>query len=1057
MAGAGSYDFRASEMNVRELWKNQAIYAKAKQKGEKGERFYFLDGPPYTSGNVHIGTAWNKILKDLVLRHRRMAGFKVWDRAGYDMHGLPTEHATEKELGIHGREQIESFGPDKFIDACRQLCIRNMLKMNGVFKDLGVWMDFENAYQSITKSFMEGEWWLIKAAHEKGRLYEGERTMTWDSVNATALAKHELEYKNITDSAIYVKLKVKNEENTYFIVWTTTPWTIPFNMAIMANPEITYAKVKVVFQGATEHWYVAKELLEQFIKDKLHEECIIEKEIQGKELEGIEYLHPFAGQNAIYDELKSRMPKVHTIIMSSEYVDTSAGTGLVHCAPGCGPEDYEVGHRNGIKPFNTIDEQGVCRQLKPFEGLIAKTDDDEFVRLISEQGALVHAHKYTHEYPHGERSHQPVIFRTTKQWFLKVEDIKSQLIAENNQIGWVPDAAYNAFNSWLENLRDNSISKQRYWGTPIPVWRNTADPTDYIVIGSAKELAEFANLESEPEDLHKPVVDHIIIRRKGKDGRTHEYKRIPDVLDVWVDAGTASWNSLDYPSRHDQLKEWFPASFILEGKDQIRGWFNLLHIGSIIGFGKPSFKAVYMHGFVNDSQGRKMSKSLGNYILPEEVTSKYGVDAVRYYMIGAANPGLDMNYNFDDMDAKFKNLLVYWNMHKFCLELLELNDLAPTPIAELDKRDLLGAEERYLLSRLHRTIREMTNALLAYKLNEVPTHIENFLLDMSRTYIQLIRDKAAAGSDDEKLTVASSLFYAILNAITLMAPIAPHFAEQLYQNLRSSFPQLCIEESVHLRDWPQAQESLIDDQLEQDFTIARDAVTAILAARDKAQLGVRWPVQQVRIDATGEQQHAIERMRNLILMQTNTKEISFDPLDVHFTIEANTKTIGKDFGKETQAVVKLIKEHEAELVEMLKNQQTGITIEGRTIMQQHLNIERQVQERYQPGEGNLVRIYLDTQRTPELEREGFAREIIRRIQQLRKNAGLIKQDRITVEIAAADELVAKAIQEHHPAIAERTGTSKLQLVDTLSQNFSHTSTEKIKGATLIIGFSVLNS
>ena len=1062
---AGGYEFKAMESEVMLFWNEQGIYKKAKEKNQAptSPKYYFLDGPPYTSGNVHIGTAWNKVLKDTVLRYKRMRGYNVWDRAGYDMHGLPTEHATEKELGIHGREQIEKYGVELFIEKCRTLCIRNMLKMNDTFKSLGVWMDFDNAYQSITREFMEGEWWLVKTAHEKGRLYEGERTMTWDATNATALAKHELEYKNITDTAIYVKFAIidkntkKPSNDTFFIIWTTTPWTIPFNLAIMVNPEVTYCKIRLVFQNETQHWYVAKDLLDNFIKEQLNKEYIIEEEMQGQKIAGMEYEHPFAKHNTIYAELKQKQQKIHTIILSHEYVDTSAGTGLVHCAPGCGPEDYEVGHRNGIKPFNTINEEGVCKQLKPFEGLLAKEDDDEFIRLIQEENALIHTHKYMHEYPHSERSHEPVIFRTTKQWFLKVEDIKEQLIKENNQIAWIPNAAYNAFNSWLENLRDNSISKQRYWGTPLPIWRNTNDPNDYIIVGSAKELANLAGLKEPPEDLHIPTIDKIIIKKHDKDGKMHEYKRIPDVLDVWVDAGTASWNCLDYPARHDQLKKWNEgtADFILEGKDQIRGWYNLLHIASMIAFNKKCFKAVYMHGFINDAQGRKMSKSLGNYILPDEVTSKYGVDTTRYYMIGAANPGFDMNYNFDDTDAKFRNLLVYWNTQKFLLELCIVHDIAPVPIDELVKKDILGIEEKYLLSRLHTTIKETTATLETYRLNETPMLIENFLLDMSRTYIQLIRDKASAGSDDEKTAVISTLFHSYLETMTLFAPIAPFFAEKAYLTMRAAHPthELCNAASIHLRDWPTANDDLINEQLEKDFVIAKDLIAAILAARDKAQLGVRWPIKEVVVDCTPAEQEAILRTKELVLVQTNIKEIIFEPLDVSYDIAPNTKTIGKEFGKETQTLVALIEKNKKPLSAMLKEKKDHAVIENKTIKPEHLDVTIVVPDQYQLGEGNIVNAYVNTVRTPELEREGYAREIIRRIQQLRKNANLVKPDRISIEITCTDKLLRNAITEHSASIAERTGSSTFEIVDTVAQHFTQVSTEKVKGASFVVGFS----
>jgi isoleucyl-tRNA synthetase len=524
------------------------------------------------------------------------------------------------------------------------------------------------------------------------------------------------------------------------------------------------------------------------------------------------------------------------------------------------------------------------------------------------------------------------------------------------------------------------------------------------------------------------------------------------VLDVWVDAGTASWNSLHFPSRKDLLKEWYPASFILEGKDQVRGWFNLLHIAGIIGLDAPAFKAAYMHGYINDAQGRKMSKSLGNYITPNEVTAKYGVDATRYYMIGAANPGLDMNYNFEDLEAKFKNLLVYWNMHKYALEIPQVADIIPVPVTAFVD---LAHEERYVLSKLNSMIAEVTSLFSVYRLNEIPVPIESFLLDLSRTYIQLVRDKVSTGTDDEKTVVASVLLHALRNATIVLAPITPFFSEQLFQNMKDAHPEIFPEESVHLCAWPKTDESLVDKQLEEDFLVAKDAIAAILAGRDKAQLGVRWPVQEVRIECTPVQEEAIRRMISLITLQTNVKEINFEPLDVGFSVEPNSKAIGKEFGRETQIVMKLIEQHNGEVERMLKERLDHVMIENHMITSAYVNVTRKVPDRYQIGEGNLVLAYVDTMRTPALEREGYAREIIRRIQQMRKGAGLVKTNRISVELSTADELLRTAIEEYQSSIAERTGSSRLQLVLTLSQRLEHVATEKIKGIAVAVGFSVV--
>ncbi len=1037
---AGGYQFQDVQDSVREFWAEKKIYEQAKALSQKNkEKFYFLDGPPYTSGKVHIGTAWNKALKDLVLRYKRMRGFHVWDRAGYDMHGLPTEHATEKELGISGREAVEKFGVQKFIDACRELCVTNLLEMNKVFKDLGVWMDFENAYQTISREWIEGEWWLIKQAHEKERLYEGERAMTWDAHSATALAKHELVYEQVEDKAIYVKFKATDSDD-WFVIWTTTPWTIPYNLAMMANPEVTYARVKVAWKGKKETWVVAKDLVDDFFRKKLNVEHEIIEEFQGEELIGKGYTHIFADTIPHYAQLKEGMPNVHTILMSTEYVDTSTGTGLVHCAPGCGPEDYEVGYRNGVKPFNTLDQHGYVRELPGFEGLRAKDEDDKFIEKIDSTGNLLFTHDYVHEYPFGERSKKPVIFRTTKQWFLKVEDIKDEMIKENNQIKWQPKAAYNAFNSWLENLRDNSISRQRFWGTPLPVWRNETDPDDFIVVGSAKELAELANLKELPEDLHIPTVDPIIIEKDGK-----KYRRVPDVLDVWVDAGTASWSCLDFPHTEEFFKEWFPSSFILEGKDQIRGWFNLLHVASMVSMDKPAFKAVYMHGFVNDSQGRKMSKSVGNYILPEEVTEKYGVDATRYYMIGAANPGYDMNYNFDDLEVKFRNLVVYWNTHKFLIELSAVNGISPKPI--LDIKDKLGTEEKYILSKLQTAIKNMTKDMDDYKLNTVPNYPEDFLLELSRTYIQLVRDKST-GTDEEKLVVVSTLAHCMLQGLTLLAPIVPFITEQAYQNIKAVFPELCQEQSVHFKPWPQPDKDFQNRELEKDFQVGKDVITAILSARDKAQIGTRWPIAEAKIECNEELRVPIEHMNELIIHQTNIKKITFGKAPLEYEWKLDFGKLGREFGEKTAEVIEIANKNKEKIDLMLKEEKSSVEIQGYEINEEHLKVSRTAVEPFIFAEVPNLRVFLDTTRTPELEAEGFAREVVRRTQQLRKKAGLVKTDRIVLELAGDT----KELETYKELILDRTGAKSLVFIDSLSSTNTTLDEGIIKDRKILIGF-----
>ncbi|MDD9953138.1 MAG: isoleucine--tRNA ligase [Candidatus Woesearchaeota archaeon] len=1015
-----SFNFQETQDTVKQFWEKNKIREKVKAKGKGKEQFYFLDGPPYTSGKVHIGTAWNKSLKDEIIRYKRMRGFDVWDRAGYDMHGLPIEHKVQEKHGIKHKDDIPGFGIAKFIEECRKFSVDNMKSMNKDFEDLGVWMDFENAYMPITEQSIESIWWLIKKVHEQGRLYKGKRPMTWCPTCASALAKHELEYEDITDTSIYVKFPLANDPKQFLVIWTTTPWTIPFNQFIMVNPDEEYVKAQV----NDEVWIVAKELADHVIKDVAEQDYTINETVKGNALKGTQYTHIYHELLPQYQAMKDDNKKMFTVIPSAEYVDLSAGSGLVHAASGTGVgADYEVAHANGISSWSELDDNGHFEQtMGPFAGMRAKFQDEQLVEKYTEDGHLAGIEKYKHDYPHCWRCHNKAIFKTTEQWFFKVEDLKEKMLAENKKISWVPQAGFNAFDSWLSNLRDNSITKQRFWGTPLPVW-HCDSCEEYDVLATRKEIEEKSGVK--PRDLHKPWIDEATYSCACGGTKT----RIPDVMDVWIDPGCASWYGLEYPTEEQRFKALFPADFILEGIDQYRGWFNVLMVCSMLAFGKRSFNACYVHGFVNDTHGRKMSKSQGNYILPQEVTEKYGADATRYYMIGAANPAIDMKYNFEDLETKFKHLLVFWNMHKYIL------DLGPGKTSEP------GFEEQYILSRMHSTIKTATEAMDNYKLNELPGIVEQFLLDLSRTYIQLVREKT------DKELVAATLATTYKAGLLLFAPVAPFFTEHVYQQLKE--PLGWEEESIHLCGWPTFDQKSINEQLEQDVALAKDTIAAILEARDRARLGVRWPVQTVHITCSTEQEQAITRMQDLINVQTNVKELSFEHVQPNYDIKPNAKALGKEFGEKTGDVIGLIKKHTADITKMLNEEGESISIDGITLTQQHLNITIEAPEPYTLGTGANMTVYLDTTRTEALDQEGFAREVTRRIQQLRKKAGLVKADRITLEVVAS-EAIKTAITTHKADIMEKTGVTKLTFVEKITHEQKDETT--IKGERLSIGF-----
>ncbi len=1037
-----TYKAQETELEILNHWKTLKITENIRKRNENGPTFYFLEGPPYTSGRVHIGTAWNVCLKDIILRYKRMQGFNVFDRMGYDMHGLPTEQKVMVKLNLKNKDDIIAFGLDKFMKECHQFCIEMMLKMNEDFERLGSTLDFTNPYQPISKEFMQAEWWLIKQAHLKGRLYPGLRTMHWDAATQTAVAKHELEYKSVKDTAIFVKFPVKDQANMFLLIWTTTPWTIPLNLAIMANPKLTYVHVEVTTETGKETWICCKDLVENLItKAKITQHKVI-KECTGKDLEGIKYTHPLNVEQYFPKELQQNK-KLHTVILTEEYVESSTGTGLVHCAPGCGPEDYEVGHLNHIPPFNCVNEEGFFENLGPLTNLKAKTDDLKFIAKIKDAGALVAKESYIHDYPHGERSHEPIIFRTTKQWFFKVEDLKEKLVNANKKITWNPPTAKNGFQSWLENLRDNSITKQRYWGTPVPIWE-CKETGEYIVVES---IAELETLSSQKvTDMHLPEIDKITITKDGK-----LYKRVPDVLDVWIDAGTASWNALDYPTNQELFKKWFPADFILEGKDQIRGWFNLLMIASFLAFDAPPFKNVYMHGFVTDVGGQKMSKSLGNVISPDELTGKYGADTLRYYMC-QTNSGEDINFSWDECATKHRYLSILWNIHKLVLTSIEETQINPFKLTKNIIENLYTEPEKYIISKMHSTITQVTTLLDTYHIDEAIEPIENLYLELSRTYIQMSRDKLAQGEDQDKEVVIHTMMEVLMNILKMFHIISPFMCEAMYLNIKET----CKLEANSLSEfsWPTPNTKLINKNLENHMDIVKTVMQATLGAREKAQLGVRWPIKELIIQTKNQETiDAANSLSGIIKQQTNIKTINIVSKlpNIKYKIKPEYSKIGPIYGEQSpQIITKLtIDSPETILTHLEDAGKYCFNLNGRDveITKDMINTEREVPKGYIEGLAKGCVIYINTERTTELEAEGYAREISRNVQDQRKKMGLQKPDRIVLKLLVSPEMKAM-LHKLQDDIAEKVGATNLDLMLSNPLKTDNTTEFKIKQETI---------
>lgn len=1037
-----NYDHKTIEPRMLNFWKLHETVEKLRERNKKGKKFYFLEGPPYTSGHIHLGQAWNTALKDLVLRYKRMKGLNVWDRMGYDMHGLPTEQKVMAKFNLKNKEEIEKFGIKRFTSECRKFCLEVMEKMNHDFIRLGATLDFTNPYQPISKRFMEAEWWLIKRAQEKGRLYQGLRTMYWDAAAQTALAKHEIEYKQVKDTAIYVKFPSNEKQKKFFVIWTTTPWTIPLNLALMVNPELNYAEVKV----GEERWVIAKNLVQEVLGKAGVKDYEIMREFKGEKLEGRSYHHPLKIKEYLPEELQ-RNPKLFSILSSKEYVDDSAGTGLVHCAPGCGPEDYEVGHRNQIPPFNCVDEEGRFKNFGEFTNWKAKLDDHKFIQALDEASALIAKEPYVHDYPYSERSHEPVIFRTTKQWFFKVEDLKKKMLAANKNIYWNPPAAKNAFNSWLENLRDNSITKQRYWSTAVPIWQ--AEDGEYIVVGSSAELEELSG--QKVTEMHVPEIDQITIT---KDGKT--YTRIPDVLDVWIDAGTASWNCLDYPENQELWEKFFPADFILEGKDQIRGWFNLLMIASFIAFDQPSFKNVFMHGFVTDVAGVKMSKSLGNIISPYELIDKHGADVLRYYMC-QNNAGEDINFSWDECKVKERQLHILWNIHKLLINLAKENNLNPFQLDAEVMETSLNLEEKYIFSRLHSTINKVTNLMEEYRLNEIILPLEAFFLDLSRTYIQMIREKSVLGTEKERRAVAYTLAVVLLETVKMFSLVAPFISEAIYLNLKEEFG--LEEESISHYYWPKVKKGKINLQLEQEMELVQNIIQSALNARERAGKGLRWPLSEMIVTCKDKTVlKAAARMSEILKTQTNVKVVTFAEQmpGVRVEIKPHPGNIGKMHGALSPKIIaRLQKDNPQKIIEDLDKKGHYIfKIDGKKvrIVPEMLVINRTVPAGFMDALSKQGVVYINTEITTELEAEGYAREVMRQIQQLRKEAGLEKTDKINLAIIV-NEKRRQRLERFAKEIKEKVGAEKIELSSgKFSREYPQQSQFTVKTENFTVGF-----
>jgi isoleucyl-tRNA synthetase len=899
------YDHNVVEAEVQQAWVRDRTYELVKKVRSSGEKFYFLDGPPFPSSDTpHIGTSWNKVIKDTVIRYKRSRGYNVRDQPGYDCHGLPIELAIEQKFGVKSKKEIESFGLERFIVECRRFAETNAAAMTAAFQNLGIWMDWNQAYMTHLDYYIECDWWGLKQAWSKGLFEHGQRVVHWCPRCETVLSDYEvvLEYKMLRDPSIYVKFPVVDKPNEYILIWTTTPWTLPSNVGVMVNPDFQYARVR----SDGETYIFAKERMETVANETGHSFELLEA-FPGSKLEGLRYRGPL--ENLVPAQLN--LQSGHRVVLSKEYVTLTEGTGCVHSAPGHGEEDYEVGIRNNLPLLMLVDDQGkFLPEAGKYAGKSVRDANPEIIDNLKSLGALLHAGEIEHRSPVCWRCKTPLIIRATKQWLIHIAQLKDLFIKEVDSTLWIPTwAGANQFKNWLQGLKDWVISRQRFWGTPLPVWSCTSCKRDKI-IGSKQELLDNALSKADLPTLHRPWVDAVKLRCDCGG----EMIRVQDVIDVWFESGGASLACLGHPANAKETKFWWPADFIVEGRDQITAWFFGLLRHGIVTMGRCPYKTVLMHGFALDAQGREMHKSLGNFVSANEVVQKFGRDAFRYYVL-QTTLWEDLQFTWDAVRQHQGDLSTIWNTFVFASTYMSLDRFAPAKLSLKRLGKSLRPEDRWLLSRTNRTIKEVTSLMDAYKIHEALRTLKTFLVeDLSHTYIRYVRRRTWVEKRTRDKQVAyATLYSALKSALIMLTPITPFLTESIYQHMFRN-AEAKNPETVHLLEWPECDSKWVSDSLEEEMKGAQNVISTVAVVRMGKGLKQRQPVPQVLVISESKAlRNALKTYAGLLRDQTNTrrlKPISKDSLSQFTDSNRFAKT---DFSEGTVLIdLKLSKSELAE-------------------------------------------------------------------------------------------------------------------------------------------------
>ena len=993
------------EKNVGEFWRNQKIFEKSMKAREGNPTYTFYDGPPTANGKPHIGHVLTRVIKDMIPRYKTMKGYMVPRKAGWDTHGLPVELEVEKLLGLDGKEQIEEYGMEPFIKKCKE----SVWKYKGMWEDfsgtVGFWADMDNPYVTYDDNFIESEWWALKEIWDKKLLYKGFKIVPYCPRCGTPLSAQEVAqgYKLVKERSAIVRFKVTGED-AYFLAWTTTPWTLPSNVALCVNPEDTYIKVKAA-DGYT--YYLAEALADNVLgsladKDSDTPAYEVLETYKGSDLERKEYEPLYACAK----ECADKQHKKGFFVTCDTYVTMSDGTGIVHIAPAFGEDDANVGRNYDLPFVQFVTEKGEMSAETPFAGLFVKKADPEVLKDLDAKGQLFTAPKFEHDYPHCWRCDTPLIYYARESWFIKMTEVRDDLVRNNNTVNWIPESiGTGRFGNWLENIQDWGISRNRYWGTPLNIWECEGCGKQES-IGSRAELAERSgNPEDAKVELHRPYIDAVTFTCPDC-GKT--MKRVPEVIDCWFDSGAMPFAQHHYPFENkDLFEKQFPAQFISEAVDQTRGWFYSLMAESTLLFNKAPYENVIVLGHVQDENGQKMSKSKGNAVDPFDALEKYGADAIRWYFYINSAPWLPNRFHgkaVQEGQRKFMGTL--WNTYAFFVLYANIDNFDATKYT-LDY-DNLAVMDKWLLSRLNSTVQAVDDNLAAYKIPETARALQEFVDEMSNWYVRRCRDRFwAKGMEQDKINAYMTLYTALVTIAKAAAPMIPFMTEDIYRNLVCSL-DASAPESVHLCDFPEVQKEHIDKKLEADMEVVLEAVVLGRACRNTANIKNRQPIGKmfVKADAALSQFYL-----DIIKDELNVKEAELTE-DVSalttYSFKPQLKTLGRRFGKNINAVREILAglDGQAAMAELKEKGTLTIQVEGvdEALAEEDLLIEAAQMEGYVSDSDHVVTVVLDTNLTPELLEEGFVREVISKVQTMRKDAGFEVMDHIQLYVKDNDKV-----------------------------------------------------